>query len=118
DVTNLYTLIPLRAANSKTLVEQSIGRGLRLPYGKRTGNQTVDRLTIVAHDRFQEIVDEANNPNSIIRTGVIIGKDIAVEKKRAITIPTTITDTIQREVQTEVNKRVATKSGAQSTFTT
>ncbi len=30
DVTNLYTIVPLRAANSRTLVEQSIGRGLRL----------------------------------------------------------------------------------------
>ncbi|EQD78121.1 type III restriction protein res subunit, partial [mine drainage metagenome] len=46
DVTNLYTIIPLRTADSKTLVEQSIGRGLRLPYGKRTGNRDVDRLTI------------------------------------------------------------------------
>ena len=36
-MTNLYTIVPLRAANSRTLVEQSIGRGLRLPYGKRTG---------------------------------------------------------------------------------
>ena len=27
DVTNLYTIVPLRAANSRTLVEQSIGRG-------------------------------------------------------------------------------------------
>src|SRR5690606_19375602 len=94
------------------------GRGLRLPYGKRTGNQSVDRLTIVAHDRFQDIVDEANNPNSIIRTGVIIGKDIAVEKKQAVTIPTSITDTIQQEVQTEVEKIVANKPEVQSTFTT
>jgi type III restriction enzyme len=76
DVTNLYTIIPLRAANSKTLVEQSIGRGLRLPYGKRVGVPAVDRLTIVSHDRFQEIIDEANDPNSIIRTGVVIGRDI------------------------------------------
>ena len=76
DVTNLYTIVPLRAANSKTLVEQSIGRGLRLPYGKRVGVPAVDRLTIVSHDRFQEIIEEANNPNSIIRTGVVIGLDI------------------------------------------
>lgn len=60
DVTNLYTIVPLRAADSRTLVEQSIGRGLRLPYGKRTGDLAVDRLTIIAHDKFQEIVDEAN----------------------------------------------------------
>lgn len=59
DVTNLYTIVPLRAADSKTLVEQSIGRGLRLPYGRRVGVSAVDRLTIVAHDKFQDIVDEA-----------------------------------------------------------
>jgi type III restriction enzyme len=51
-------------------VEQSIGRGLRLPYGKRTGQAIVDRLTIVAHDKFQEIVDYANSPDSIIRGGM------------------------------------------------
>lgn len=89
DVTNLYTIVPLRAANSRTLVEQSIGRGLRLPYGKRVGVPAVDRLTIVSHDKFQEIVDHANDPTSIIRAGVVIGRDIpeagriAVEVKSA-----------------------------------
>ncbi len=72
DVTNLYTIIPLRAANARTLIEQSIGRGLRLPYGKRTGVTAVDRLNIVAHDRFQEIVDEANNPSSPIRLKTLV----------------------------------------------
>ena len=70
DVTNLYTIVPLRAASSKTLVEQSIGRGLRLPYGKRTGVGAVDRLTIVSHDKFQEIVDYANSPDSVIQGGL------------------------------------------------
>jgi type III restriction enzyme len=72
DVTNLYTIVPLRAANARTLVEQSIGRGLRLPYGKRTGVSTVDRLNIIAHDRFQEIIDEANRPGSVIRIQRIV----------------------------------------------
>jgi type III restriction enzyme len=86
DVTNLYTIVPLRTANSRTLVEQSIGRGLRLPYGKRTGVPDVDRLTIVSHDRFQEIVDHANDPNSIIRTGIVIGRDIPDTPTKAVTI--------------------------------
>ena len=94
DVTNLYTIVPLRAANSKTLVEQSIGRGLRLPYGKRTGVATVDRLTIVSHDKFQEIIDEANKPDSIIRTGVIIGKDIPDEKTQVVVIESQIENKI------------------------
>ena len=72
DVTNLYTIIPLRAANARTLIEQSIGRGLRLPYGKRTGVNSVDRLNIVAHDKFQEIVDEAKRPDSAIRLQQVV----------------------------------------------
>jgi type III restriction enzyme len=87
DVTNLYTIVPLRAANSKTLVEQSIGRGLRLPFGKRTGEKAVDRLTIVAHDKFQEIVDEANKPDSVLKViPVYIGKDIDIAEKRTVTV--------------------------------
>ena len=72
DVTNLYTIVPLRAANARILIEQSIGRGLRLPYGKRTGVMAVDRLNIVAHDKFQEIIDEANRPDSAIRLQAVV----------------------------------------------
>lgn len=68
DVRNLYTIIPLRAANAHTLIEQTIGRGLRLPFGgKRTGVENIDKLTIIAHDNFQKIVDEANKKDSILR---------------------------------------------------
>lgn len=90
DVTNLYTIVPLRAANSKTLVEQSIGRGLRLPYGKRTGVAPIDRLTIVSHDRFQEIVDEANKPDSIIRSGVVIGRDIPDKQTKVVVVESNV----------------------------
>jgi type III restriction enzyme len=72
DVKNLYTIVPLRAANARILIEQSIGRGLRLPYEKRTGVTAVDRLNIVAHDRFQEIIDEANRADSVIRLQQVI----------------------------------------------
>ncbi len=85
DVTNLYTIVPLRAANSRTLVEQSIGRGLRLPYGRRVGVAAVDRLTIVSHDKFQEIVDHAKESTSIIRAGVVIGRDIPDKGQRVVT---------------------------------
>ena len=61
DVTNLYTIVPLRAANSPNLVEQTIGRGLRLPYGKRTGVMEIDTLSIVSHDKFDEIIQAARN---------------------------------------------------------
>ena len=85
DVTNLYTIVPLRAANARTLVEQSIGRGLRLPYGERVGLTAIDRLSIVAHDRFQEIVDDANRPDSPLRVQAV---EIAAEdlERRVVTV--------------------------------
>lgn len=85
DVTNLYTIVPLRAANARTLVEQSIGRGLRLPYGKRTGVEVVDRLTIVAHDKFQEIVDEANKGDSPLKLKTII-LDAPTQDERKVSV--------------------------------
>lgn len=85
DVTNLYTIVPLRAANARILIEQSIGRGLRLPYGRRTGVKSVDRLNIVAHDRFQEIVDEASRPDSPIQLQqYLLGSDGQVERGRTV----------------------------------
>ena len=87
DVTNLYTIVPLRAANARTLVEQSIGRGLRLPYGKRTGVDAVDRLSIIAHDRFQEIIDDANRADSPIRLKEIyLDADPGNERPQSVTV--------------------------------
>jgi len=83
DVTNLYTIVPLRAANARILIEQSIGRGLRLPYGKRTGVMAVDRLNIVAHDKFQEIIDEANRPDSLIRIQTVVLDEAELGRKTA-----------------------------------
>ena len=67
DVTNLYTIVPLRAANAGILVEQTIGRGLRLPYeGKRTGDDKIDKLTVVAHENFSAVIEAAQDPNSVL----------------------------------------------------
>lgn len=58
DVNNLFTIIPLNAAKSDILAMQTIGRGLRLPFGEQTGNDDLDSLDIVAHDHYRELVDE------------------------------------------------------------
>ena len=79
DIVNLYTMVPLRKANSKTLIEQNLGRGLRLPFGRLTGIKEIDTHTVVSHDRFNEIIDAANHEESVIRRGVVIGKDVSLE---------------------------------------
>jgi len=98
DVTNLYTIVPLRAANAKVLIEQSIGRGLRLPYGRRTGVTAVDRLNIVAHDKFQEIIDEANRPGSVIQLQKVELSEDQLERK-------TVTVVSQSQLATKLGLR-------------
>ncbi len=115
DVTNLYTIVPLRAANSKTLIEQSIGRGLRLPFGRRTGVKPVDRLNIIAHDKFSEIIAEANKPESILRTGLVIGRDIHVEARTAITVTSGLDEAFAEPPTDEVLKDEAVPGVVETT---
>lgn len=66
DVTNLFTIVPLRASAAEILTEQTLGRGLRLPYGERTKVEAIDRLTVIAHDRFAEVIAKAKEQGSVV----------------------------------------------------
>ncbi len=91
DVTNLYTIVPLRASASEILTEQTLGRGLRLPYGVRTGVEAVDTLTVIAHDRFDEVIKRAREPGSIVKLKEITigeGGDVAPEARTVVSMPT------------------------------
>lgn len=112
DVTNLYTIVPLRAANAKILIEQSIGRGLRLPYGKRTGVMAVDRLNIVAHDKFQEIVDEANRPGSTIRLQKLILEPDQLERRTETVVARPQLELLLGVAPEPVSKGAASAAGA------
>jgi type III restriction enzyme len=80
DVTNLYTIVPLRASASEILTEQTLGRGLRLPFGRRVSKggdddfAAVDRLTVIAHERFDDIIAKAREPGSIVMKTLEIGE--------------------------------------------
>ena len=117
DVTNLYTIVPLRAANARTLIEQSIGRGLRLPYGKRTSVTAVDRLNIVAHDKFQEIIDAANQPDSAIRVQAVVLDTDQLSQKTATAVSYTHLDVYKRQdeiiVELKALDRLTTREESQ-----
>ena len=81
DVNNLYTIVPLRTAASKILREQMVGRGLRLPYGKRTGDPDVDSVMLTAHDKFADIITEAQKGDSIFKAGNVIKAEEIHEEK-------------------------------------
>lgn len=103
DVNNLYTIIPLRTATSSVLREQMVGRGLRLPYGERTHNDRVDSVVLTAHDKFQEILDEAQKGNSIFKRGNIIEpenhKPVKVKEVQiSLNFPDKNTDEVQKQL--------------------
>jgi type III restriction enzyme len=92
DVTNLYTIVPLRASASDILTEQTLGRGLRLPYGKRTGVEMIDTLTVIAHDRFDAVIAEAKKPDSLVAMKALTigeGGDVAPGRREVLTVPST-----------------------------
>jgi len=60
DVKNVYTIVPLRAFDSQVFVEQTIGRGLRLPFGKWIEDGELNTLRVAYHNNFGKIIKRAD----------------------------------------------------------
>ncbi|ALD63007.1 hypothetical protein AFL94_02565 [Arthrobacter sp. LS16] len=56
DVKNIAVMLAQRAMASDVLTQQTMGRGLRLPFGKLTGIATIDQLDILSHRSFSRLV--------------------------------------------------------------
>lgn len=56
DVKNVAVMVTLRAMASEVLTQQTLGRGLRLPFGYITGVSHVDQLDIIAHESFTSML--------------------------------------------------------------
>jgi type III restriction enzyme len=59
DVRNVYVIASMRSSVSEILTEQTLGRGMRLPYGRYTGTEILDTLEVVAHERYEELLRRA-----------------------------------------------------------
>lgn len=69
DVKTIYSIIPLRASVSDILTEQTIGRGLRLPFGRQVSRDEglseeerkeifeIDTLEIISHENYSKVLD-------------------------------------------------------------
>ena len=112
DVNNLFTIIPLRTASSKRLREQMVGRGLRLPFGKRTGNKIIDSVYLTAHDKFQDIMNEAQKGDSLFTAENVIHAEELEEEGNKISQPSFNFPDI--EIETKI-KELEEKTGIQNT---
>lgn len=118
DVKNLYTIVPLRAADAPILVEQSIGRGLRLPYGgKRTGDPDVDKLTVIAHENFEAVIAKAQDPSSVLSKYSYIELDeeeLSAEPSKVVSVQTIIE--VQQKKAIETARTVIEKQEAKQKY--
>lgn len=69
DVKDIGVIVALRALTSQTLTEQILGRGLRLPYGTRTGEPLIGQVDIVAHDSYRRLLAQKGTLIQRVITG-------------------------------------------------
>jgi len=100
DVANIYTIAPIRSSAAQILTEQTIGRGLRLPYGEKTGNKNVDRVMIVAHDNYAKVIEEAQHSKLIQPSNIeSISTDDTKVVREVIEVQSVFVTNIQEQIK-------------------
>ena len=94
DAKNVYVVASMRASVSEVLTEQTLGRGLRLPFARPTGNEMLDTLEVLAHERYEELLRAKGVLNEQFvnhRTRAVLrensrGQSVVVSESEEITI--------------------------------
>lgn len=88
DVKTIYTIIPLRASVSDILTEQTIGRGLRLPFGRQVSRDEglseeerkelldIDTLEIISHEKYSAVLAKAKEVLDVIGVATDDGRQL------------------------------------------
>ncbi|MFI5839340.1 DEAD/DEAH box helicase [Catenuloplanes sp. NPDC051500] len=69
DVPNVGVILALRALASETLTEQILGRGLRLPYGRRVGVPAVDSIDVLTHESYRTLLSSTDALRAALAPG-------------------------------------------------
>lgn len=88
DVNTIYTIIPLRVSASEIMTLQTLGRGLRLPFGRqvhkdeglseqeRRERLELDTLEVVSHEKYSAVVAKAQEVLDVVGVRTDTGPDI------------------------------------------
>jgi type III restriction enzyme len=92
DVKNVYVIASLRASISDILTEQTLGRGMRLPFGRYTGIELLDTLEVLGHERYEDLLRKAGVLNQQFidrRTRAVLRRN-ALGQLVSVTVSTTV----------------------------
>lgn len=81
DVKNIFVVCSFRASISESLTEQTLGRGLRLPWGAYTGVDLLDTVEVLSHESYERLLSQA---------GVLIDGLTAAARVRATVVPSSV----------------------------
>lgn len=95
DVKNVYVIASMRSSVSEILTEQTLGRGLRLPFGAYTDWELLDTLEVLAHERYDDLLRKAKVINEAFidhRTRAVLrrnaaGVEVAVIESEPVVVP-------------------------------
>lgn len=80
DTKRVAVMCALRAMSSDILTQQTMGRGLRLPFGARTGVAELDQLDILSHKSFKSLLKDEDVLRSFglgdAAQNAVSGKDV------------------------------------------
>lgn len=87
DVKNVYAICSLRPMLSELLQEQTLGRGLRLPFGEYTDVRLLDTLEVIAHDKYDQLLKKKGVINQEFvdwRTRLVVHTDALGDESAAV----------------------------------
>ena len=94
DVKNVYAIASMRRSVSEILTEQTLGRGLRLPFGAYTDWELLDTLEVLAHERYEDLLRKARVINEAFidyRTRAVLRRNAEGQEISVIeTVPVSV----------------------------
>ena len=108
DVKNVYVIASMRSSISEVLTEQTLGRGLRLPFGAYTGVEILDTLEVLAHERYEALLKKAGVINEAFidhRTRAVLkqnakGEFVAVQETQEAAAPVVPVEPVEGDEST------------------
>jgi len=91
DVKNVYVIASMRSSVSDILTEQTLGRGMRLPFGSYTEVEILDTLEVVAHERYEDLLKKAG----VLNQAFIDYRTRAALRVNAKGEPVVVTETVE-----------------------
>lgn len=94
DVKNVYVIASMRASVSEVMTEQTLGRGMRLPFGAYTGIELLDAVEVLAHEKYSDLLAKRKALNeAFIDYGTYAATRVTPSGKTVVHQVTTETDT-------------------------